>query len=209
MHSLKVPLKSFSLKSPSLKSHALNLGSLNSFIHRFKKQVFVLLLILLPQASLVAADDESLNTTTSPESLHAFISSYAQNVKVSKNVISFEYAGISLFCVWDANADRMRLVSPIAKIEDLDNELLLTLLKANYHTVLDARYAIGNDTLFSVFIHPLSSITKDETESAIRQVANTVLTYGTTFNSGELVFGGNNQGSGSETKPGEDKGESM
>jgi len=167
----------------------------------------MLLLVLLPQANLVAADDETLNTTTSPESLHAFIASYAQNVKVSNNVISFEYAGISLFCVWDANADRMRLVTPIAKIEELEKELLLTLLKANYHTVLDARYAIGNDTLFSVFIHPLSSITKNEIESAIRQVANTALTYGTSFNSGELSFGGQNQET--EAKPGKDKGESM
>ena len=157
-------------------------------------------------SSTVLAEEKTENKTT-PEYLHYVISKYTDNIEISNNVISFQYAGVPLFCVWDANADRMRMLTPIAKVEDLDPELLITLLKANYHTVLDARYAIGGETLYSTFIHPLSSITKYEIESAIRQVANTALTFGTSFSSGELVFPGNNTESESETR--EDQGEYM
>ncbi len=174
---------------------------------KVKSATSAFIIILFSQASFLVSAEESQNLRTTPESLHSVISDYAMNVQVSNNVISFEFAGVNLFCVWDANADRMRLLTPITKIKDLDAETLITLLKANYHTVLDARYAIGNDVLYSAFIHPLSSITKKEIESAVRQVANTALTFGTTYNSGELIFGADTKES--ELAPGEDKGESM
>lgn len=126
----------------------------------------------------------------SPEALNSVISNYADKTKVSKNLISFEYQNVPIYCIWDANADRMRMVSPIAKLSDLSNELLELALKANYHTVLDARYAIGDGVLYSAFIHPLSPITQDEVESAIRQVSTAALTFGSSFTSGELVFPG-------------------
>ena len=175
--------------------------------HKFKKLVSLFIFMLSFQfVGQLTAEEEKENKTT-PEYLHYVISQYSDNVEISNNVISFQYAGVPLFCVWDANADRMRMLTPVAKVEDLEPELLITLLKANYHTVLDARYAIGNDVLYAAFIHPLSSITKDELESAIRQVANTALTFGTSFTSGELSFPGNNQES--EAEPVEDNGESM
>ena len=87
----------------------------------------------------------------------------------------------------------MRIVTPIANASDLTPELLELALQANYHTVLDARYAIGDGILYAAFIHPLSSMTKSELESAIRQVATSALTFGSSFSSGELVFPGENK----------------
>jgi hypothetical protein len=142
-------------------------------------------------SSLCISAPSLKETLMNPEKLHSIISDYSSNVTINNNVISFDYEEVTIYCIWDANADRMRMISPIAKTADLSSELLELALKANYHTVLDARYAIGDDVLYSAFIHPLSPITKNEIESAIRQVSTSALTFGTSFTSGELVFPGN------------------
>ena len=131
---------------------------------------------------------ESSPARMTPEKLHLVISGYADDVSPSNNVISFKYKSVSVYCIWDVNADRMRLVSPIVQVSELTPEHLTVALQANYHTVLDARYAIGDGIIYSAFIHPLSSINKTELESAIRQVATAALTFGNSYSSGELVF---------------------
>jgi len=147
-------------------------------------RIILSLLILMTHHSLLANDAKKMT----PEKLFNAIQSYTESANVENNVISFKYNQVNLYCIWDIKADRMRIITPIAKSADLSVELLELALKANYHTVLDARYAIGDDLLYAAFIHPLSSITKNELESAIRQVATSALTFGTSFSSGELVF---------------------
>jgi len=56
--------------------------------------------------------------------------------------------------------------------------------------VFDVRYAIANDYLWAVFIHPLKELSKDQVMDAISQVYTAVLTYGTTYNSTGLSFPG-------------------
>ena len=136
--------------------------------------------------TLIAKETERMT----PESLFKVIQSYTESANIENNVISFKYNQVSLYCIWDSKADRMRIITPIAETSKLSPELLELALRANYHTVLDARYAIGDDFLYAAFIHPLSSITKNELESAIRQVATSALTFGTSFSSGELIFPG-------------------
>ncbi|MEM6732672.1 MAG: hypothetical protein AAF658_14025, partial [Myxococcota bacterium] len=60
----------------------------------------------------------------------------------------------------------------------------------NFDSALDARYAIANDQIWSVFVHPLSSLTPRDLVSGIAQTANCVATFGSSFSSGALVFGG-------------------
>jgi len=159
-------------------------------IARFIKNSLLQLVILIIFSTYAYAESGVPTNRMSPEELNTVISNYAENAKVNNNLISFEYQKVPIYCIWDANADRMRMISPIAKLADLDSELLELALKANYHTVLDARYAIGDGVLYSAFIHPLSPITRDEVESAIRQVSTAALTFGSSFTSGELVFPG-------------------
>jgi len=165
------------------------MGQLISFT-RFKLTLLKLALLFVC-STLSYAEQSNSRVRMSPEILHTIISSYAENVTVNNNLISFEYQKVPIYCIWDAKADRMRMISPIADLSDLTSELLELALKANYHTVLDARYAIGDGVLYSAFIHPLSPITQEEVESAIRQVATAALTFGSSFTSGELVFPGN------------------
>jgi len=151
------------------------------------KKISNLVLILLVFFSFAVAAKEP-STKMNPEGLHSVISEYGDNVSLNNNVISFQFQKVSLYCIWDVNADRMRIIAPIANTSDLTKQHFELALKANYHTVLDSRYAIGDGIMYSAFIHPLSSINKTELVSAIEQVSNAALTFGTSFSSGELSF---------------------
>jgi len=100
----------------------------------------------------------------------------------------FMIKGRMLACITDSTNNRLRIMSPIVEQKTLSHVELLKLMEANFHTVLDARYAISDDLLWSVYVHPLKELQKDEILSAINQVYTAALTYGTTYNSSELTF---------------------
>jgi len=93
-----------------------------------------------------------------------------------------------LICRTDEKNNRMRIMSPIIEQKKLAYADMLKLMEANFHTALDVKYAISNDILWSVFIHPLEELSKDEVLSAINQVYSAAATYGTTYNSTGLFF---------------------
>jgi len=98
-----------------------------------------------------------------------------------------------LICVTDVNHNRMRIISPIIEEVRLSSEEKQLLLEANFHTALDARYAISDDYLWAAFIHPLKELSKDQVMDAISQVYTAVQTFGTTYNSTGLSFPGNSE----------------
>ncbi len=100
------------------------------------------------------------------------------------------YNDTPLIILTDSINDRMRIMSPIVEENNLDKELLKDCLTANYHAALDVKYALSNGILWSVYIHPLSPLTKKEVISAIEQVHMAAITFGTTFSSTPLLFGG-------------------
>ena len=79
-------------------------------------------------------------------------------------------------------------MSPIIEQKKLAYQDMLKLMEANFHSALDVRYAISNDVLWSVFIHPLKELNKDEVLSAINQVYAAAVSYGTTYSSTGLTF---------------------
>jgi len=100
----------------------------------------------------------------------------------------FMIKGRMLACITDSTNNRLRILSPIVEQKTLSHVELLKLMEANFHSALDARYAITDDLLWSVYVHPLKELQKDEILSAINQVYTAALTYGTTYNSSELTF---------------------
>ncbi|MEM7086013.1 MAG: hypothetical protein AAF489_07515 [Bacteroidota bacterium] len=104
------------------------------------------------------------------------------------------YEKLPMMVVTDETNDRMRIIAPIVGVEELDKEILLDCLAANFHTALDVKYAISNDILWCVFIHPLSPLTEEELKSAVEQVYYGTATFGTTYSSTPLLFGGSNDG---------------
>ena len=92
--------------------------------------------------------------------------------------------------VTDARNDRMRIISPISKAQGLPPELMKRLMQANFDTALDARYAIARGVVWATFIHPLRALHDRQFISAIGQTVNLAITFGTTFSSGAMSFGG-------------------
>ncbi|MCA9708713.1 MAG: type III secretion system chaperone [Myxococcales bacterium] len=105
---------------------------------------------------------------------------------------------VALACMTDRRFDRMRIIAPIAELDEVSDEVRDACLEANFHTALDARYASSDGVLYAAFIHPLSSLDAGQVISAVRQVANLVETFGTTFSSGALVFGVPPRGQGND-----------
>ncbi len=101
------------------------------------------------------------------------------------------YKEAPMMVVTAPDADRMRIIAPITDASTLDEALLLDCMTANFHSALDVKYAISDGVLWSVYIHPLSPLTDEQVASALSQVYSAVVTYGTTFSSTELIFGGN------------------
>jgi hypothetical protein len=106
----------------------------------------------------------------------------------------FLFNGTAVTVVTDANADRMRIIAPVAAVTELGGTTLLRLLQANFDSALDARYAIAQGYLWSAFIHPLASLSDRELLGGLGQVLNLVSTFGGSYSSGSIVFGGGDSG---------------
>lgn len=101
--------------------------------------------------------------------------------------------GTVLLCMTDETHNRMRIISPIIEDIKLSDSEKQRLLEANFHTALDARYAIANGFLWAAYIHPLKELNKEQVLDAIGQVYTASLTFGTTYNSTGLSFPENSE----------------
>lgn len=102
----------------------------------------------------------------------------------------FKLSGTQVHVVSDPRADRMRIVVPVREVSDLGARELYRLLQADFETALDARYAIAQEMVWSVFIHPLRTLDDAEFLSGLGQTVNLAKTYGKEYSSGALSFGG-------------------
>ena len=109
---------------------------------------------------------------------------------------AFQFAieDVPVLIVTDERADRMRAMTPIRSADALTPEELARMMQANFDTALDARYAIANGRLWSAFIHPLSPLEREQFISAVGQVVNLALTYGSLYSGGGIAFGGGDSG---------------
>lgn len=149
-------------------------------------------------ASSVFAHSQAQNETEldhpSPamtgERLVALIKQLDEAARGEANAWQFAVEQRQMILVFDDEADRMRLMSPIISTADLSGELAKRLLTANFDSALDARYAVGNEVVWSVFIHPLSPLTDKQFVSAVTQIFMAADTFGGTYSSGALVYQG-------------------
>jgi hypothetical protein len=93
-------------------------------------------------------------------------------------------------CLTDEKNNRMRIISPITEVSNVDEKTLKNCLTANFHTALDVKYAISDDILWSVFIHPLKELSEAQIIDAVAQVYNANYTFGTIYSSTNLTFPG-------------------
>ena len=96
--------------------------------------------------------------------------------------------GQPLIVLADAANNRMRIVTPITPANTLSAQQVQAMLVANFHSALDARYAVTDGAVVAIFVHPLSSLQAADLVSGLRQVASLATTFGSTYSSGGLDF---------------------
>ena len=109
---------------------------------------------------------------------------------IAPPVMSLTIEDTPVIVVADPPHDRMRAMVAIRGAAGLEPDEIERLMQANFDSALDARYAIAKGRLWGVFIHPLAALGKDEFLSGMGQAVNLALTYGSTYTSGALTFGG-------------------
>ena len=123
-----------------------------------------------------------------PDRLHSVIQKNADEVKRNANQWQFTIDDQVLICIADANADRMRIIAPVAKVDQISETQMKNALVANFHTALDVKYAISDNLIWSVYLHPLQALSEDQLDSAISQTYRAAITFGDTYQSTDMVF---------------------
>ncbi len=150
------------------------------------------------QSLLLAQTQPSTELQTMTlESINTIIRQEASNVnRVNQQQWQFQLQGRSMVVVANEQHNRMRIITPITQVQELSSEELFKMMVANYHSALDARYAINQErVVVAVFLHPLTSLQQPDFRSALNQVASLATTFGRDYSSGELYFNNENDNS--------------
>jgi len=91
--------------------------------------------------------------------------------------------------ITDERHNRMRIMTPVIESKKIKKAQYTELLEAQFDRVLDVKYALYNNYLWSVFIHPLNELTEEQVEDALSQVYYAAATFGTQYVSTNLQFG--------------------
>lgn len=163
-------------------------------IDRRVSSIAVALLVLIPAIEAVSLEPlppspPVVSAAMNQAELEAALHALDPDAKGFGGAVHFKIDGLELACISDVTHDRMRIISPVVPISALTGEQLAAILNANFHSALDVRYGTSEGILYAAFIHPLSPLTTVELNSAIRQVSSLVRTFGTTYSSGELLYG--------------------
>lgn len=123
------------------------------------------------------------------EKLKIYITEDARVIEDRGSMVEYEMDSIRIYLITDVASDRMRFVAGVAEESSLTKEDYKLLLEANFDRALDAKYALSDGVLWSVFVHPLSDLTPYLIKNGLYQVRNLVYTYGSTYTSTGMVFG--------------------
>ncbi len=118
-----------------------------------------------------------------------------KDASVQGNGILVTLADVRVTVIADPKNNRMRAFSAFQTLDGVDGQQMYRMMQANFDAALDARYAIAKGYLISVFIHPLAELQKDQFIEALGQVVNLVKTYGSSYTSGAMTFGGGDSNS--------------
>jgi len=120
--------------------------------------------------------------------LDSIFHSLIENIQGGNGHWQFILGDTQVICLTDELHNRMRFIAPIIETDKLTPSEMKTCLEANFHTALDIKYAISDGVLWSVFMHPLKELTKQQVEDAIQQVYAGVQNFGSSYSSSNLYF---------------------
>ena len=131
---------------------------------------------------------EQVEGPTDYAALDRFIREYTDEVEGGHGRWAFEVGGVAVMVMADRAADRMRIMTPVAREADFNDGEYRKLLESNFDRALDARYALSGGVLWSAFIHPMSSLSHDQFDDGLDQVIRLSGTFGTTYTSSDMIF---------------------
>ena len=154
------------------------------------------LLLFLVLASPICAQDAQTDAHSpmTLDRLNDIVLALDPEAQTDGRIWHFHIADVPILIVTDFANNRMRAMSAVGDTNGIEPEELLRMLQANFDTALDARYAIANDRLWSIFLHPLRSLEKNDLISGLGQVVNLTTSYGSLYSGGALQFGGGDSG---------------
>ena len=120
--------------------------------------------------------------------LEKILTSISDSVVGKEGYWQVKYYNRYLLVITDKNHNRMRIISPIAETKEIEEEMYIKCLEANFHSVLDAKYAISDGIMWSVFIHPLKELSEEQVKDVINQVYSAAATFGFSYTGSDLVF---------------------
>ncbi len=123
------------------------------------------------------------------ERMSEIVLSLDENAQSNQNMFQMTVQDVPVLIITDEQSDRMRAMVPIRSAEGMTHEEITRVMQANFDTALDARYAIAQNRLWGVFIHPLSRLNKTQFISGLGQAVNIAKTYGTLYTGGSINFG--------------------
>jgi len=126
----------------------------------------------------------------SNKKLQKILEETAEKIKGKTGLWTVTYGELPLLVVTDERANRMRIFTFVTEESELEAEHIKSMLKANFHSALDAKYAISDGFVISVYTHPLKELTETQAIDALKQVVTLAYTFGTTYTSTGWVFGG-------------------
>jgi len=98
------------------------------------------------------------------------------------------YRNRYLVIITDPTSNRMRIMAPVVDEKEITDVQLKQALGANFGKALDAKYALYNGYLWSVFTHPLGELSTSQVEDAIDQVTNLCYSFCTSYASTKIKF---------------------
>ncbi|SEL55380.1 hypothetical protein [Jannaschia helgolandensis] len=141
------------------------------------------------QAQVTAPESEPAAVNMTVDRMEAILTALDPDAERAGPAFRLTVGDVPLLVVTDARADRMRAMVPIRSAEGLSGTDLMRMMQANFDSALDARYAIAEGRVWAVFIHPLSSLRRDQLISGLGQTVNLAVSYGSLFSSGAGQFG--------------------
>lgn len=142
--------------------------------------------ILIPIFTLASLFAQAQNMNN--KQLGKILTELSDEIEGETGVWEFKINNMPMVCITDENNNRMRIISPVREIEDVTPKELKECMEANFHSALDVKYAVSNDIMWVAFIHPLAELSDEQVVSAVSQIYNASITYGSTYSSTELVF---------------------
>ena len=148
--------------------------------------IFILIIVGMPSGQVYSQNKNEMDNYKMNTIIHK------ESLKVEGKMGNWQavYGNRLLYIITDANANRMRIMTPIVEMKEVKKKELKILLEANFDRALDAKYSIFEEYLMSVYTHPLKELTREQFIDAMQQVVVLANTYGSTYTSTNMIFGG-------------------